>query len=184
MLTMESTYHTGGTAIAANIQGHSVFQCNTDQGPGGSRLGRDTAAGCRYVCGACPAHEPHDRVAQRRRDLWDMATPHLGAICLKGHISPPMGLVLDLPRAADQGQQPRRVGLLWCEARNAGPHCLADRPRVFDEDLALQVQHVGQSRPVTLPHPPGPGWQPALLATTMPAVQNCCRRTPLSRARR
>ena len=66
-----------------------------------------------------------------------MATPHLRTIFIKRHILDPMGLVLDLPLAADQGQQPRCVGTLWREARDAGYHFLADLPGLFEDDLPL-----------------------------------------------
>jgi len=89
------------------------------------------SAGGRNVCVTCPAHQPNDRVAQRCHDLWDVTTPYLRAIFIKGDIPDPMGLVLDLPLAADQGQQPRRVGTLWREARDAGHHFLADLPSFF-----------------------------------------------------
>src|SRR5262245_186457 len=65
-------------------QGHSVFQCNTDEVQGRPRLGRETSAGCRHICVACPAHQSNDRVAQRGHDLRDIATPYLGAIFIKG----------------------------------------------------------------------------------------------------
>src|SRR5262249_35688132 len=92
------------SGISAKTQGHSVFQRNPDQVQGSLRLGRETAAGCRHVGVACPTHEPSDSVAQCRHDLWDMATPDLRAIFIKGHIPDPMGAVLNRPMATYQGQ--------------------------------------------------------------------------------
>jgi hypothetical protein len=67
---------------------------------------------------ACPAAQPNDRVA-RRHDLRDVATPHLGALCVKRHILDPMGLVLDLPLAADQARNRVLKGI-----RHAGQNAL------------------------------------------------------------
>jgi hypothetical protein len=128
--------------VSGKIQGHSVFQCNPDQVQGCTRLRGDRAAGCRPVAIACPAHEPNHCIAQRRHALRDVATPYLGAIFITSHIPDPMGLVLNLPLAADQGEQPRCVGPPWPQAGHAGHHCLADCPRVFQDALALPLKHV------------------------------------------
>jgi hypothetical protein len=79
-----------------------------------------------------------------------------------------MGVVLDLSLAADQGQQPCRVGTLWSQARDTGHYFLAHLPRFFDADLALQPKHLRQPRPVTVPPPYVAGLQPALLDAAMP----------------
>ena len=79
-----------------------------------------------------------------------------------------MGVVLDLPLAADQGQQPCRVGTLWYQARDTGHYFFAHLPRFFDADLALQPKHLRQPRPVTVPTPYVAGLQPALLDAAMP----------------
>ena len=67
-------------------QGHAVFQVNTDKGQGCFRLSGETSADRRNVGVTCPAHQPNHRVAQGCHDLWDMATSHLGAVLIKGHI--------------------------------------------------------------------------------------------------
>ena len=94
-----------------------------------------------------------------------------------------MGVVLDLPLAADQGQQPGRGGPVWHETRDPGPHFLTDLSRFFEDDLALQSQHLRQPWPGIVSSPHVTGLQPALRNTAMPKVQSCCRRTPLSRSR-
>jgi hypothetical protein len=166
------------------VQGHSVFQRNPDKAQGRRRLGRAMAAGRRKVGVAYPAHQPHDSVAQRRHDLRDIATPHLRAILIKGHIPDPMRLVLDVPLAADQGQPPGRVGPLWGEARDASHHFLAHRPSLFDDDLPLQPKHLRQPWPVTVAPQHVTGAPPALLDAAMSQVQGFCHRAPLSRPRR
>jgi hypothetical protein len=143
-------------------------------------LGRETSAGRRHVGVPCPAHEPNNRVTQRSHDLWDTATPYLGAIFIKGHIPDPMGWVFTVPLAADKGQQTRGVGTLWCQACDAGYHFLADLPGLFDDDLALQLKHLRQAWPLTIAREYGTGLQPALFDAAMPEVQCCCRRTVLS----
>ena len=151
-------------------QGHAAFHHNTDKMQGRLRLCRETAAGCCNVGMAGPAYQPDDRVAQRRHDLRDVATPYLEAIFIKSHIPDPMGAVLHMPLAADQGQQLRCVGTLGHQARDAGHDFLSDLPCLFD-DMALQPKHVRQTRSVALAQQDGTGLQPTLLNAAMAEVR-------------
>lgn len=135
--------------VIGGLQGHAVFQFNADEVQGCSRLSGEPSAGCHHVCVTCPAHPPNNRVAQRRQDLQDMATSHLGVVCLKGHLPPPMRLVLQLPLAADQGEPTCCISTSRCQARAADHPCLADLPRLCDEALALPLQHLRQPWPST-----------------------------------
>src|SRR5262249_22887511 len=107
---------------------------NADKVQGCARLRGETSAARRHVCVTCPAHQSNNRVAQRRHDLWDIATPHLRAIFIKGHIPDPMGLVLNMPLATNQREQTRCVDPLWRQASHAGYHFLADFPCLFHEE--------------------------------------------------
>src|SRR5205823_4117625 len=71
-------------------QGHLVFQYNPDESQRLCRLGRQLAASCRNVRIACPPQQANRGVAERRHDLGDVATAHLGAVFIEGHIAHPM----------------------------------------------------------------------------------------------
>jgi transposase-like protein len=72
------------------FQGHLVFQYNPDESQRLCRLGRQLAASCRNVRMACPPQQSNRGVAERRHDLGDVATAHLGAVFIEGHIAHPM----------------------------------------------------------------------------------------------
>ena len=96
---------------------------------------------------SCPVPQSNGRVAQCRHILWDMATPYLRALFIKGHIPEPIGVVLNVLQDADQDSQTRRVGTLGRKARDAGHHLLADLPRLFAEGLAQLCRKFAFLRP-------------------------------------
>src|SRR5688572_31837135 len=94
-------------------QGHSVFQYDADERQGGPGLGCKTTAGCCNVGIARPPHQADDGMAQGGHHLRDIATPHLGAIFIKGDIPDPRRLVLNLPVPAYQCEQAGRISAFW-----------------------------------------------------------------------
>src|SRR5215831_19933736 len=78
-------------------QGHSVFEFNTDESQGLRRLGSQPAARRCNVGMACPPQEPNSSIAERRHHLRDVATAHLRAVFIEGHIADPVRLVLNRP---------------------------------------------------------------------------------------
>ena len=63
-------------------------------------LGGVVAAGGGDVGGARRAQEAKGRVAQRGHDLGDGPAAHLGPIFIEGHVTDPVGAVLDVPMGA------------------------------------------------------------------------------------
>src|SRR6516165_4447725 len=85
--------------------------------------------------------------AANRRDI---ATAHLGPIFVEGHIPHPMRLVFDVPVPSHQCQQARRISTLRCQTGDARHDLFADLSRLFADDLPLQLEHLPQTRPVTV----------------------------------
>ena len=89
-------------------QGHSVFEFNADESQCLRWLGSQATASCRNVGMARPPQEPNGGIAERRHHLWDVATAHLRAVFIEGHIAYPVRLVLNRPMTAHQLQHSTR----------------------------------------------------------------------------
>src|SRR6266446_2966196 len=107
-----STSSSTRASSVRHLQGHSVFEFNTDESQCVRWLGSQPAASRRNVGMACPPQQPDGGIASRRHHLWDMATAHLRAVFIKRHIADPMGLVLNPPMASDKLQLPLGGGPL------------------------------------------------------------------------
>src|SRR6266446_4465474 len=83
-------------------QGHSVFECNTDESQCLRWLGSQPAARRRNVGMARPPQEPNGGSAERRHHVRDVATAHLRAVFIEGHIADPVRLVLNRPMTSHQ----------------------------------------------------------------------------------
>jgi hypothetical protein len=81
-----------------------------------------------------------------------------------------MDLVLDLPMLTDQAQQLLGTGLVWAKARHSIDHFVALPRARLQSDSALQLEDLGQPRPVTVAYQRRTSGQPALLDAAMPAV--------------
>src|SRR5262249_49674408 len=75
---------------ATLVQGHSVFQFNTNKGQCQFRLSREAAAGGRYVGVAGPSQQPNRGIAQCCHYLGNAPTADLRTVFIEGHIANPM----------------------------------------------------------------------------------------------
>ena len=57
-------------------------------------------------------HQTDDGITERRHDLRNAATAHLGPSFIERHIADPMDVVLDRPMLPDQAQQPLGISLI------------------------------------------------------------------------
>ena len=74
-----------------------------------------------------------------------------------------MAFVLDLPMLTDQAQQPLRTRPVRTKAGDPVDYLVALRPARLDGDVTLDLDHLGQPRPVTVPHQRRTGGQAARL---------------------
>ena len=114
--------------------------------------------------------KPMTVLTERRHDLRNAATAHLGPIFIERHIADPMDLVLDLPMLPDQAQQPLGISLIQAQAGDPIDHFVALLSMLFHGDAALYCEDLRQPRPVTVSHQRRAGGQPALLDAAVPAV--------------
>ena len=80
-----------------DLQGHSVFQIDTNEGECQVRLGCKAAARGRNVRVACPSQQPNRGIAQGCHHLGNVPTADLRTVFIEGHIPDPMRAVLNLP---------------------------------------------------------------------------------------
>src|SRR4029453_7889787 len=104
------------------MQGHSVFECNTNESQGLHRLGGQSAASRRNVGMARPPQEPNGGIAERCHHLRDVTTAHLGAVFIECHIAYPVRLVLNRPMTSHQSQHSTRCRPLGAETGDSIDH--------------------------------------------------------------
>lgn len=81
-----------------------------------------------------------------------------------------MELVLDLPMLPDYVQQARWSSSVRAKASDAVDHFVPLLPALLQGDAALQLKHLAQPRPITVPHQRRAGGQAAVLDPAVPAV--------------
>src|SRR5712691_12413229 len=122
-------------------QGHSVFECNTDESQCLRRLGSQPAASRCHVALACPPQEPHGGMAERCHHWREVATAHLRAVCIAGHIAYPVRRVLNRPRTSHQLQHSTRCRPLGAQTGDARDHFDPFCARFFGEDMPPHCEH-------------------------------------------
>jgi hypothetical protein len=165
---------TGGPGRHA--QGNLISRYDPDQGARRPRLGGGAATGRRADRLAGPAHQARGGVAKRGHHLRDPATPHVGPTVIARHLVDPMALGRDLPRLTNQAQPLPRTRPLWAKAGAPRDHAVALCPTRLAGDVALDVDDLGQPRPVTVPHRYWAGGQVARLDASVPAVDRLAGR--------
>src|SRR5262249_19031291 len=144
-------YHLTGCKFSReHTQGHSVFQFNTNEGQCQVRLGREAAARSRNVGGTCPSQQPNRHIAQRCHHLRNVPTPHLRMVFIEGHIADPMPLVLNLPMAADECEQPLGCAPLGAQTGDPIDHFHPFLGCFWCHDVPSQFEHLRQTGPVAV----------------------------------
>src|SRR5215510_9716894 len=126
-------------------QGHSVFQFNTNEGQGQVRLGREAAArGCN-VGVACPSQQSNRGIEQCCHHLGNVPAANLRTVFIEGHIADPMRLVLNLPMAAYEVEQPLGCSPLRVQTGDPIDYFHSSLGRLWREDIAPQFEHLRQT---------------------------------------
>ena len=111
-----------------------------------------------------------DGIAERRHQLRNAATAHLGPSLIDCHIAAPMDRVLDRPMLTDQAQQSRGTSLVRAQAGDPLDHLGALLPGFLPGGAALQLEDLGEAGPVAVPHQRRAGGQAPLLNAAVPGV--------------
>src|SRR5262249_33652749 len=113
-----------------------------------------------------------------------MPTAYLRPIFVKGDITDPMGLVLDVPVPPDQRQQPRRLRTLQRQTRDTHDNLCPHYPRLFEDNLAFEGKHLCQAWPRTIACEDITGLEAALFDPSVPHIDGLSHCAGLIRPRR
>ena len=101
---------------------------------------------------ACQPEQSNRGVAERRHDLGDVATAHLGAVFIERHIADPMRLVLYVPMTSHQLQQTTGCRPLGTQTGDSIDHFRPFLARFLGDDVPAQLKDPHQTGPIAVAH--------------------------------